>query len=82
MESPQDPDPLAAVVLHVLVSEARNGLTAAQVASACERDPGDPADLDEVEAALEVLLNDGLAENQEDRYRPTRAAIRSSELSF
>ncbi len=79
---PKDPDPLAAVVLHVLVSEARNGFTVAQVAKACERDPNDPADLDEIEAALEILLNDGLAQGQGDLYRPTRAAVRANELSF
>jgi hypothetical protein len=70
------------VVLHVLVSEAHEGMTIAQVAKACERDPADPADVDEVEAALEVLLDDGLAESEDERYRPTRAAIRASELSF
>jgi len=79
---PRDPDPLAAVLLHVLVAEARDGLTASQLATACERDPDDAADLDEVEAALEVLLNDDLAQSQNDVYRPTRAAIRASELSF
>jgi hypothetical protein len=77
-----DPDPLAAVVLHTLVSEGREGMTAAQVAKACERDPADPADLDEIEAALEVLLDDGLAEGEGELYRPTRAAVRAAELSF
>jgi hypothetical protein len=57
-------------------------MTAPQVAEACERDPADPADVDEVEAALEVLLGDGLAHSQGDLYRPTRAAIRAAELSF
>ncbi len=70
------------MVLHVLVSEAREGFTAAQVAAACERDPNDPSDLDEIEAALEVLLNDGLAQSGDDLYRPTRAAVRAAELSF
>lgn len=70
------------MVLHVLVSEARCGFTTSQVARACERDPSDPADLDEVEAALEVLLDDGLAEGESELYRPTRAAIRAAELSF
>lgn len=73
---------MAAVVLHVLVSKARKGFTVAQVAKACERDPGDPSDLDEIEAALEVLLDDGLAQSQDDLFRPTRAAVRASELSF
>ena len=77
-----DPDPLAAVVLHTLVSEGRNGLPIAQIVKACERDPADPADLDEVEAAVEVLLADGLARGKDDLYRPTRAAIRADELSF
>lgn len=70
------------MVLHVLVNEARKGFTSVQVAKACERDPSDPSDLDEVEAALEVLLNDGLAQCKNDLYRPTRAAVRAAELSF
>ncbi len=69
-------------MLHVLVNEARKGFTSVQVAKACERDPSDPSDLDEVEAALEVLLNDGLAQCKNDLYRPTRAAVRAAELSF
>jgi hypothetical protein len=77
-----DPDPLAAVVLHTLVSEGREGMTVAQVSKACERDPSDAADIDEIEAALEVLLNDRLAESEDDLYRPTRAAVRAAELSF
>jgi hypothetical protein len=77
-----DPDPLAAVVLHTLVAEGREGMTVAQIAEACERDPADPADVDEVEAAVEVLLADGLARGKHDLYRPTRAAIRADELSF
>ena len=77
-----DPDPLAAVVLHTLVSTAGKGMTIAQLASACERNPANPADVDEIEAAIEVLLIDGLAQSQDDLYRPTRAAIRATELSF
>ncbi|MGA9315511.1 MAG: hypothetical protein WBV77_12895 [Solirubrobacteraceae bacterium] len=103
--SSQHPDLLAAVVLHTLVSEARDGMTVAAVAVACERDPDEPDDLEEIEAALQLLLKDGLAEDKPDPlcrvertagpdttpkpsdppqllYRPTRAAIRASELSF
>jgi len=78
----KDPDPLAAVVLHTLVFEAREGFTLAQIAVACQRDPAEPAELDEIQAATQVLLDDGLAENRKDLYVPTRAAIRASELSF
>ena len=77
-----DPDLLAAVVLHTLVSEARKGMTIAQVATACERNPADPADIDEIEAALEILQDDGLADCEDHLYLPTRAAIRANELSF
>lgn len=70
------------MVLHTLVNEARKGMTIAQIAKACERDPADPADIDEVEAAVEVLLSDGLAQNEDDLYRPTRTAVRAAELSF
>jgi hypothetical protein len=80
--APQHPDLLAAVVLHALVSEGRDGMTTADVALACERDPDDRADLEEVEAALAVLLDDGLAQREDDLFRPTRAAVRAGELSF
>jgi hypothetical protein len=79
-----DPDLLAAVVLHTLVADGRRGIAVEQVASACERDPDDPADRREIEAALDILLDDGLAQRDgaDDLFAPTRAAIRASELSF
>jgi hypothetical protein len=80
------------VVLHTLVSHGRNGMTVADVARACERDPEDPGDAREVETALESLLGDGLAERAAgeagheesgaELVRPTRAAVRANELSF
>jgi hypothetical protein len=60
----QHPDLLAAVVLHTLLSEARDGMTAAAVALACERDPGTQRDIEEIMLALEILLEDGLAERE------------------
>lgn len=76
------PDLLAAVVLHTLVSKAGERMTASHVAVACEREPSDPADMDEIEAALEILIEDGLAGCGEELFWPTRPAIRASELSF
>jgi hypothetical protein len=76
------PDLLAAVVLHMLVSEGREGLTVAQVAVACERSPNHPGEEREIEVALAILLDDGLATVEKDLYRPTRPAIRAAELSF
>ncbi|HEV7937588.1 MAG TPA: hypothetical protein VGP18_06140 [Solirubrobacteraceae bacterium] len=64
--SSQRRDLLAAVVLHTLLSEARDGMAAAAVASACERDPDETSDLEEIEAALRLLLEDGLAERDAD----------------
>ncbi len=61
----QPPDLLAAVVLHTLVSEARDGMTAAAIAVACDRDPDAERDIDEIMAALEILLEDGLAEREQ-----------------
>ncbi|MFZ1155761.1 MAG: hypothetical protein WAN93_12750 [Solirubrobacteraceae bacterium] len=81
-EGPSDPDLLASVVLHTLVTQGRDGITVSQVAVACEREPSDPADSEEIEAALEILLGDGLALQKEDLFLPTRAAVRASELSF
>lgn len=51
-------------MLHTLVSEAREGMTAAAVAVACQRDPAEAADIGEIEAALQLLLKDGLAERK------------------
>jgi hypothetical protein len=81
-ETPQHPDLLAAVVLHTLVGRGTAGLTAVQVARACERDPDDPGEAREVETALAILVRDELALREADIYRPTRAAIRAAELSF
>jgi hypothetical protein len=83
-ESPEadDRDPLAAAVLHTLVSEGREGMDLSRVAIQCQRDPADPVELGEIQAALEVLLNDGLARREGELLRPTHAAVRAAELSF
>jgi hypothetical protein len=58
---PQHPDLLAAVVLHVLVTEGQQGISLERVARECERDPDDAAERREVETALEILVRDELA---------------------
>lgn len=82
----QHPDLLAAVVLHVLVSEGQQGISLEQVARTCERDPDDDAERREVDVALEILVRDELAVRDADdpgqAFKPTRAAIRAAELSF
>jgi hypothetical protein len=78
----QHPDALAAVALHTLVVEGREGMTRGQVALACERDPANPPEMRETEAALLVLLEDDLAVCDGEFVKPTRAAIRAFELSF
>lgn len=80
------------MVLHTLVTAGREGIASVSVAIACERDPGSPADMEEIKAALELLIEDGLAQpdqrsgsevqSQIRLFRPTRAAVRASELSF
>jgi hypothetical protein len=80
------------VVLHTLVSDGGDGMTVADIARACERDPENAEEAKEVETALEILLDDGLAErtagdvgheeSSAELVRPTRAAVRASELSF
>lgn len=77
-----NPDLLAAVVLHILVSEGGEGLVAERIAIACLRDPGSVDDAGEIEEALAILLDDGLAKREDGLYSPTRAAIRAAELSF
>lgn len=70
------------MVLHTLVTEGLGGLSVAHVAVACERDPTNPPELRETEAALQILLEDDLAERDRGLFKPTRAAIRAAELSF
>lgn len=77
-----DPDLLAAVVLHTLVSDGRGGLTVEQLAVACDRSPHHPGEEREIVEALALLLDDGLARVETELYRPTRAAVRAAELSF
>lgn len=78
----QHPDLLAAVVLHTLVSEGFAGISAPEVARICERDPADAAEMLEIDVALDILLEDGLARRVGEVFRPTRAAVRASELEF
>ncbi len=78
----QHPDALAAVALHALVNEGREGMTVAELASACERDPTNTSELNETEAALDVLLEANLATREGNQFKPSRAAIRAAELSF
>lgn len=84
----QNPDLLAAVVLHTLVAEGRDGMTVWRMAIACERDPHKHAERREIETALQTLVKDKLAYSQEQPqskeklFCPTHAAIRAAELSF
>lgn len=75
-------DPLAAVVLHVLVTEGRHGMAVEQMARAVERDPSKLDERSEVERALAVLVRDDLALHEGEQWTPTRAAVRAAELSF
>jgi hypothetical protein len=78
----EDPDLLAAVLLHILVHDAPPAKTVAQLVLACERDPAREEDRSAVEAALRSLQRDGLALRRGERFAPTRAAIRADALRF
>jgi hypothetical protein len=75
-------DLLAAVVLHVLLSEPRQELSLEQIVLACERDLTVAEDLQSVSNALRGLLEDGLVGLHGERFAATRAAIRAHELRF
>ncbi len=77
-----NPDLLAAVVLHTLVSAGARGSSLRQTIVACERDPDSLAERQEVERALRGLIADGLAYRQGERVAATRAALRADALSF
>ncbi len=70
------------MALHTLVAGGARTLTAAQVALACERDPGLATDREAIALALAELVDDGLAYARGGRFGATRAALRASELSF
>jgi len=73
---------LAAVVLHVLVTEGHEGIDADQVARAVERDHDNDDQRGEVAAALQLLAEEDLARLEGERWRPTRAALAAARLSF
>jgi hypothetical protein len=56
---------LAAVCLHVLITEKADGLEA--ISKAVERNPGEPTDRDEVEMALGLLEVYGVADRTPER---------------
>ncbi|HTC59559.1 MAG TPA: hypothetical protein VK691_05505 [Solirubrobacteraceae bacterium] len=79
----QDVDALAAFVAHILVTEGREGMSADQVARECERDPADGAERQEVGLALDALADYQLAvRDEDDLWRPTRAAVQAARLSL
>lgn len=79
----EETDLLAAVVIHVLVTEGREGMGTEQVARVCERDPADEAERQKVELALSALVDYDLALcDAEGKWKPTRAAVKAAALSF
>jgi hypothetical protein len=76
-------DRLAAVVMYILVSDGKEGMSSEAVARECEREAEKEADRKEVDLALRALIDYELAVCGEDGlYRPTRAAIEADRLSF
>jgi len=76
-------DLLAGVVVHVLVTDGREGMSTEQVSRECERDAEHEADRQEVELALSALVDYELAVSGDDGlWRPTRAAVEAARLSF
>jgi hypothetical protein len=80
--SHQHPDLLAAVVLHMLVRAGSQAKSIHATILACERNPKDPAERRQIEAALKGLIADGLAYRRGGRVGATRAALRADALSF
>lgn len=80
----QRTEQLAAVLLDTLVREGPDGLDAEQAVRKVERYYDSDEDRAEVLAALDVLVNDGLALREADggHWRPTRAALAAARLSF
>jgi hypothetical protein len=76
-------DRLASVVMYILVSDGKDGMSSEAVARECERDAEKEADRKEVDLALRALIDYELAVCGEDGlYRPTRAAIEAERLSI
>jgi hypothetical protein len=76
-------DQLAAVVIHVLVTEGgEQGMAAEQVARECERDAEHEADREEVQLALRLLELYELAVRVKGRWVATLPARKAADLSF
>jgi hypothetical protein len=73
---------LAAVVLHVLVTEGHEGIDADQMARTVERDHDNDDQRGEVAAALQLLAEEDLARREGERWQATRAALAAARLSF
>jgi hypothetical protein len=73
---------LAAVVLHTLVRAGSQAKSIHATILACERDPDNPGERRQIEAALKGLIADGLAYRRGGRVGATRAALRADALSF
>lgn len=84
-EQPQGIDPLAGVVMYGLISAHPEPMTTDEVCTDVERTPDKPDERAEVEAALRVLVKDGLATCEGGagiRWKATQAAVRADELAF
>lgn len=76
-------DLLAGVVSHVLVTQGREGMAFEAISREVERDLHNAQEREEVQLALQALVDYDLAvADGPDRWKPTRAAVRAAELSF
>ena len=82
LDATPHPDLLAAVVLHTLIRAGPPGTSTERTIESCERDPNSQAERNEIEAAINTLIADGLAERRGAHVRATRAALRADALSF
>jgi hypothetical protein len=72
-------DPLAGSIMYDLIDAHPNSMTTAEVGAKVERTPEDRP---EVEAALAVLVRDGLATQDGENWTATIACVRANELAF
>lgn len=76
-------DLLAAVVSHVLVTRGCEGMAFEAISREVERDPANAEERQEVQLALQALVDYDLAVALgPDGWKPTRAAVRAADLSF
>jgi hypothetical protein len=75
-------DPLAGSVMYDLIDAHPDAMTTDAICAKVQRETSNTSERAEVLGALGVLVRDGLATQEGDRFTATTACVRADALSF